>query len=342
MSRQQLSNRYLSAMCMELHLVLQSGISMEEGLNMLLEEEQDREAAAMLQRVRDVVQMGEPLYAGLEQESCFPLYLKKMVEIGEKTGNLDRVLHTLSRHYDRQAETAQNLKNAVLYPAVLLCMMLLVVGVLLTTVLPIFEDVYRQLGTTMTGVTAAVMRLGMLLKENWLTVLVILLAVIVGAVVFVRVKKGGSLVQLCTGKKISRLIAEERFASAMAMTLASGFDVDEAMTISGRLCEDAAMAGRIEACQGLLAQGAELVAAVTQSGVLSKPSARMLGIGVRTGTTDAVLQDIAERTQRQIQEETESMISRIEPTLVILMSVLVGGILLAVMLPLMGILTTLG
>ena len=267
----------------------------------------------------------------------------EMVEIGEKTGNLDRVLQSLSRHYDRQAETAQSIRSAVLYPASLLCMMLLVVIVLFVKVLPIFEDVYRQLGTTMTGATAAVLRFGMSLTNHWPAIVLVMLALLAVLAVALLVEKSRrTLKKLFIPARIRRLIAEERFASAMAMTVANGFDLDDALSMSAKLCDDAAMVSSIDDCRRRVSAGIGLSHAAADSGVLQGSAARLLSVGVRTGSTDMVLGDIAERTQRRVLEETECWIGRIEPTLVIVMSVLVGGILLAVMLPLAGILTTLG
>lgn len=338
-----LSNSYISALCTELSLTMQAGIPAEEGLSILLEEEQDPKIAAELSKVHQTLAGGAPLYQALAASVRFPPYLVEMVEIGEKTGNLDRVLQTLSQHYDRQAETARSIKSAVVYPAVLLCMMLAVVIILITLVLPIFEDVYRQLGTAMTGAAAAILRLGTAVANHWAVIVLVFAALAAAAAIALHAEPSRKWLRSKLGsRRLKQLILEERFASSMAMTIASGFDVDDALAMSAKLCGDEKMAGKIAACREQMASGTAFSEAVSNCGILKGLSARTLGVGVRTGTADTVLSELAEQTQRRVLDETENIIGRIEPTLVIVMSVLVGGILLAVMLPLMGILSTLG
>lgn len=338
-----LSNSYLSSMCMELHLVLQSGIPVEEGVAMLLEEESDRKAASQLKLVHDAMAEGRPLFESLSLSPAFPAYLVELVKIGEQTGNLDRVLVDLSRHYERQAETSRSLQNAVLYPAVLLGMMLFVVLILIVKVLPIFEDVYRQLGATMTGAAAAVLRLGTSLSRHWVWIAAVIVILIAAVVVICRTDGGKrALTRFVIPRSLREKIARERFTSAMAMAISSGFDVDDALSMAASLCAGDALSQKIEACRSRVAEGVPFAEAVAGAGILTGLPARMLSVGVRTGASDTVLSDIARRTQQEIVDGTERAISRIEPALVILMSVLVGMILLAVMLPLLGILSTLG
>lgn len=322
---------------------MQSGIPLEEGIGMLLEEEHDSIAADELKKIQDAMRAGAPLYEALTQTEHFPPYLMEMVKIGEKTGSLDRVLRSLSRHYEHQAETRQSLQNAVLYPAVLTGMLLVVIVILVTKVLPIFDDVYRQLGATMSGAASAILRFGQALCAYWLPVVAVIAGLLLAALAAARLSQGQRFLRnLLLPKRLRRLIVEERFATAMAMTVASGFDVDEALAMSADLCGDEEMTKEISDCRNQMAGGTTFSEAVTNSKVLQGLPARMLAVGFRTGAADTVLMDIAERTQRRILEETDNLIGRIEPTLVIIMSVLVGIILLAVMLPLMGVLSTLG
>lgn len=342
LAKKKLTDDYLSSLCAELALVLKSGMPIGEGIDILLEEERDTYVVETLTKVRDVVLAGAPFYEGLTATDAFPHYLCEMVAIGERTGNLERVLNTLAKHYGRQAETARAVRSAVLYPSVLLGMLLFVIVILITKVLPVFEDVYRQLGTSMTGVSAAVMRFGAAIERNWIVIVAVLAALIVAAVVLLRTKSTrASLLNFIQNKKMKQLSGEVNFASSMAMAVAGGFDLDEALEMSQKLSTSEAQAAAVAACRKQVSEGEAVSKAVLEQKILEGRSAQMLRVGIRTGTTDQALEDIAERSQVRLLDEVESVIGKIEPTLVIVMSVLVGAILLMVMLPLAGVLTSL-
>lgn len=337
-----LPNNCLSSLCMELHLVVSSGVPLEDGFSMLIEEESDARMRRILKEVHDSLALGSPLHKALTAAGCFPAYLVELTQIGEQTGNLDKVLKTLSRYYQRKEETAASLKSAVLYPLVLLGVLLFVVLVLIVEVMPIFEDVYRQLGATMSATAEAILRGGVAIGDNWLAIVITVAVIVIAVIVGLKIPAARrAMTKLLTPHKIRDGVARERFASAMSMAISSGFDVDQAMEMAQRLFDDDNMFGKIQRCRKAMQGGSELAAAAAQEGIVTGLSARMLAMGVRTGAADEVLKQIADRTQAEVQEHTRRLISRLEPTLVIVMSVVVGMILLSVMLPLVGILTTL-
>lgn len=128
----------------------------------------------------------------------------------------------------------------------------------------------------------------------------------------------------------------------MAMTLASGLDTDESLDMVERITENPAMLGRIAKCRELMESGELFVDAISKSEIFNSMYCRMLSIGFKTGTADQVMDEIARRSEEEVDENIESVINKVEPTLVIIMSLIVGLILLSVMLPLMSIMTTIG
>lgn len=341
-ANKELSNNYLSSLCMELHLVVRSGIPLEDGVSMLMEEETDGRLRRILEAAHGKLALGSPLHEALAEAGGFPAYMVELAQIGEQTGNLDKVLKTLSQYYQRKEETAASIRSAVLYPLVLLGVMLFVVLVLMVKVMPIFEDVYRQLGAAMSGTAETILRWGAAIGDNWLPIVIVAAVLVAAVIVCLRIPASRcALTRLMTPRKIGAGIARERFASALSMAISSGFDVDQAMEMAQNLCDDEKMRAKIQRCRAAMEGGTELASATAQEGIVTGLSARMLAMGVRTGSADEVLEQIADRTQAEVQEQTRRLISRLEPTLVIVMSVVVGVILLSVMLPLVGILTTL-
>lgn len=337
MAQHKMTMGYLSSFSMELYLILQAGIPLSDGIEMLWEGEHQ----AQLTPVMDSLSQGNPLHVALSQGEGFPQYMIDMIRVGEATGNLDRALKGLSTYYNRQEQLSQSLRRAVLYPAVLLAMMSLVLVVLIVEVLPMFNDVYAQLGGTLDGLGGLILSLGVLLKANWLTALIILALIVAGALYFVhRSQRDGQRVLL--SKKLGLSVATAKLASALAMALQSGLDTDMSMELAELLTQHPKLRQKISQCRLLMAEGSGLSDALTQQKVFSPLHCRMLAVGARTGAADEVMADIANRCDDEAQNAIDRYVGGVEPTLVMVMSVLVGVVLLSVMLPLAGIMSALG
>ncbi|MBQ0136224.1 MAG: type II secretion system F family protein [Oscillospiraceae bacterium] len=347
MSIKQLDGPYLSSFCMELSLCLKAGISLTEGLFMLSQDETDKDLKEMLTGLYKKMDAGVSLEEALTEAGCFPKYLIDMIEIGSRTGRQEAVLSALSAYYTRQVQITRSIKNAVVYPFVLMCMLLLVIGVLITKVLPIFNDVFNELGAEMSPLAISIMNFGTGVTKYSAVILAVLVAIAI-VIIFISAMPNLSLKfvnfwnKFTSNRKLAKKIASARFANGMAMTLASGLDTEESLDMVERITENPVMLGRIAKCRELMKSGELFVDAVAKSEIFSSMYCRMLSIGFKTGTADQVMDEIARRSEMEVDENIESVINKVEPTLVIIMSIIVGVILLSVMLPLMSIMTTIG
>lgn len=330
---------YLSSFCMELYLILQAGIPLSEGMEILLEGEHDSQAKAVLTSACEALEEGCSLKDALAKD--FPQYMVDMIGVGEETGNLDRGLKGLSQYYSRQEQLRSSVRRAVVYPAVLLTMLCVVLVILIVEVFPMFNDVYGQLGGSMTGLAALVLQFGIWLKAQWLVALVVVLGLV--AVVGYGLHKGQSSGQrVLFSKKLGLSVATSKVASALAMALHSGLDLDMAVEMAQTLTQHPALHQKLGRCRAQMEQGESFALVMSQEGVFSSLHCRMLGVGVKTGATDDVMEEIALRCDQSAQDAMEQHIASVEPTLVVVMSLLVGVVLLSVMLPLASIMSSLG
>ena len=326
-------NPYLSTFCMELSLLLDSGIPAEESVEMLVEDEKDKDMLSALNTVWEALTKGEMLSDALTAAGTFPSYMLDMVKLGEETGRTSTVLASLSRYYDRRENLTRAVRSAVIYPCILALLMLAVIVIIITKVLPVFNGVAEQMGVQLSGAAGFFTGLGMFLSESavWIA-LVLLAALVVGALIF---KKKFA------GSKWGISIACARFSAAMSMGISSGLDIDRSLTLAAKLSDNPVLDARIAQARALMEEGASFPNAVAQAKIYRAFYAKMLSVGVVTGEVDAVMQEISDRCDNEVTEGLNNTISRIEPILVIVMSLLVGMILLSVMLPLTSIMTAL-
>ena len=225
-------------------------------------------------------------------------------------------------------------------------MMAAVIVILLVKVMPIFQQVFRQLGTEMTGFSRALMGLGTALNRYSILFIVLLLLVIAAAFAGTHTA-GGRRFFRKIGLHFSRIRSMQeqlsvcRFASGMAISLKSGLTQEQSLELTERLIEDTDFCKKLEACRNGLSEGQDLAALLHQEQILTGVYARMASIGARTGELDAVLERIADLCQEDLDDRMNRTLAVLEPTLVITLSLIVGVILLSAMLPLMGILSSL-
>lgn len=343
-----LSNDLLSTFCLELSLLLRAGVNTGDGLHLLAEEEQEDTQKSLLRTLAEQVESGTPLAAALRETKRFPAYVVGLLEVGERSGRTEEALGALSRYYDQRRRLDRYVRSALLYPAMLMLLMLVVIVVLLAKVLPVFEEVYASLGGQLTGVAGGLLIMGRGLDAAMPVLCVLLalgmglLAAFAGSARF----RAGILARwnrVRGDRGLARSLSTARFAQALAMGLASGLPVEEALGLAASLqTEVPAATARYRDCRARLADGAGLAEALRQSGVFAPAHCRLLALGLRSGDGDTVMAELARRLSEDAQQALEDCVGRVEPTLVIVTSVLVGLILLSVMLPLMHIMAAIG
>lgn len=348
MKKKTLHPQTVAGLCLELSLLYHAGVTTGDALTLLAEGSEGEEKTLLTAMARRA-DGGASLSTAMEESGAFPGYAVGLVAVGEQSGRAEEALKALSDYYEGRARMERQLKNALLYPAVLLGLMLVVIGVLLVKVLPIFDEVYAALGGRLTGVAGGLLILGRWLDAALPVVLILLAALAAAAACYALVPGFRGRVRALGGKNrgekgLFRTLAAARVAQALSMALASGMEAGEALELAGKLVEEDAPAAarRCGACRDLLEQGRTLGAAMGESGLLPPAQCRLLDTAERSGRVDGAMAHIAQRLSEEGDAALEARAGRVEPALVLAASVLVGVILLSVMLPLMHILSAIG
>lgn len=347
MREEKLSYQETAAFCHDLALLVQAGIGLSDGVFLMSGEEKSG-AGETFKRIGESLDQGKALSAALQECERFPAYVIGLVSVGEKTGRLEESLFSLAEYYEERSRVNRMLWNALAYPLLILLLMLAVVGVLLIQVMPVFDKVYQSLGSRLTGAAAGLLQLGYGLKAALPALFVILAVGILAGILFACVSTLRQTIVSFFKKKwgdkglLGRL-SNAQFARALAMGLTSGLTLEESLELAGMLlCDTPGAKKRCDSCIHMLQEGAELSAALGDNGFLQAAQSRMLAIGMRGGNGDRVMTELADRMMEQAGEALDSAVAKVEPTMVLAASVLVGMILLAVLLPLTNIMAAIG
>ncbi|MEA4823915.1 MAG: type II secretion system F family protein [Clostridiaceae bacterium] len=338
--------RELSAFCLQISLLLDAGMPIDSTMDILAEDaagEEDRENLAL---IADAVAGGTPFDTALADAGLFPCYLLRMTKVGRKTGTLDVCMRRLSEYYSHEDALERAVRSAVVYPMTMVLMLLAVLFVLLTRVIPVFERVYEQKGASLSAAAEGAVHAGTVLTVVCFAFL-LLAAALFAAYRILGARGTNPLYRKARAaiwrkSAIVRHTAVRRFAEVLALSLQSGLGMPEGFTLAADVIvqEDIRKAALKGA--GALDGEQDFMDVLRGMSVFSKRQMQMIAVGNRSGQLDEVMERIARDSAEAAEEAIETAVGRLEPTLVAVMSVSVGLILLAVMLPLIGMLATIG
>ena len=328
----------------EMHMMIASGVSALEGIALMLEEAKEPAEKALLEQMQDAMYATGSFAMAVKEAGVFPEYYVYMIEIGEQTGNTDNVLRALGNHYEREHAIRRAIRSAVSYPLLMMTMMLVIILVLVTKIMPIFERVFIQLGSSMEGFSGGLLRAGDFLVKYGAVFAVIIVVLIGLGVYLVKSPKGNKqLIAMACKLKAFRNIYEKimisRFASGMSMTISSGMDMMQALDVAGSLVTYEKLKAKVEQCKEKFEDSTDMGTAFSESGIFTGLFGRMVVLSAKTGNMEQVMEKVADTYQDQADEDIHNLISVVEPTLVIVLSVIVGLILMSVMLPLLNIMS---
>ncbi len=345
MKKNQLTNSEIASFTSQMALVLHAGISSYEGIAIMREDNDIEEIQPILDIIFEQLDNGNTLFHSLSESHAFPSFMLNMVQIGEESGELEEVMQSLSIHYQRLYENNESLKSAITYPLIMMVMMFLVVLVLITQVLPIFNKVFEQLGSSITGFSKVVLDFGIMLSSHSYIFIGLFFILIILFFYFTKNESGKNKLYDFLGrwrftKNISLKLSLSKFTSGMSIALSSGLNIDDSLDMAASLVDHKELKERIKHAKELMAEK-DLANSLVDARVLTGMYARLIKLSGRTGDVDLVMRQIADQYDQETNERIHHLISIIEPTLVAILSILVGIILLSVMLPLMGIMTSL-
>lgn len=339
-----LNNRELFQFCEQFSIILRSGMSAIEGLAILNDDSQTERGKEILTFLyKDMEESGSLAHA-MEQSGAFPASAAAYVRTGEETGCLDEVMKGLSAFYAKEIQITDQIQSAVAYPLVMLGMMTAVIVILLVKVLPVFRQVFRQLGLEMSGISGALLGIGETLS-HYSTAFLVLLAAMIGFILFLVLHpKGQELIRkiVCRfpgTKEIPVNLDYSRLCQCISLGIRSGLSPELCVELAGAVVTQTEIREKLASIQKQLAEGYGFTEAITESGLFKAMELRLISLGFQAGASDEVMEKLAEQYEEKSTDSVSHIVSILEPTIVIVLSILVGLVLLSVMMPLLGLLS---
>lgn len=338
-----MSEKYM--FCNQMAMILESGFSLNQGVTMVYEEMDDKNIKGVLQEVAKYLDEQVSFSEAIDLTKAFDDYMVNLVKVGETSGNLDDVMQSLSEYYARIDDITNKLKQALTYPIILIIMMVVVVGIIVFKVLPIFKDVLNGLGSDLSSYANSFMEFGQIFSLICFAVLLVLVIVIIAGYLYQRVTHVNVLSNVVQKsfltRKLSRALNKAQITYALSLFISSGYDLQEAMKFVPKLVDDKQLRANLEKCNEDLINGDSFVEVIKKYQIYQGMQLNMIQVGFKTGQVDILMKQLSNSFQEEVSRAIDQFLNIIEPTIVTLLSLVVGIVLMSVMLPLISIMSSL-
>ncbi|SQF72320.1 type II secretion system F family protein [Streptococcus sanguinis] len=329
----------ISLFCKQMSVMLESGIPLNNAVDILEQQATSKNLKSSLKIVSKSLKEGSQLSkAMLDQEGMFPDLLIRMVQAGEKTGKLDEVLEKMSEHYNKELKTSRQIRGAMIYPAVLAFLAVAAVLALLYVVIPSFSGIFEQSGMAMPLPTRIVLAASNFVRSSWY-----ILFGVIGVLVFLflryRSTEAGRYqldrlkLNLPVIKGPMQKIVTARFASTLAILTSAGIPLVEAIESAAATTNNAVVIEKMKIANEGLQKGERLTGMITSTGLFPPMMLSMVKIGEESGSLESMLVKTSDYYEEELETAIKQLLSLLEPAMIIVMGVIIGGIVASVMLP---------
>ncbi len=327
----------------QLATMVNSGLTLIRALTILDEQTENALLKEVLSDVRGRVEQGSSLSAAFEAHpDVFNHLYVSMVRAGEVGGALDETLVRLADTLEAAVRLRSKVKSAMAYPIVVLALIVLIVTGMLAFVVPIFEGMYEELGGSLPFPTQILINVSTILTSLWWLFAIALVGSILGFKRWRRTDSGKAAwdrfkVRLPIFGKVVQKVAISRFARTFSVLSRTGVPVLQALDIVSATSGNWLVSEATRDIQASVKRGDSLVAPLHEHDIFPPMVTHMMAVGEETGAIDTMLEKVADFYDSEVDDTVNALTSLIEPLLIVVMGVAVGGILIALYLPMFNI-----
>ena len=339
------SHRHLTLFTGQLATLLKSGLPLLKSLEVLTRQQKNPGFRRILQSLADQVRAGNTLSNGLAQyPKVFDNVYRNMVRAGEASGHLHPVLARLARFMEKGQRLRGKLLAAMAYPIVVMVLAVSILGFLMVFVVPRFQAIYANFlgGAALPPLTQTILRLSLFLKDHYLLILAAILLILLLIKLLNASEKFRYVVDLLKLKlpifgDLLRKSALSRFASALATLQGSAVPLLEALEITSAVVGNRVYQRELQITYARVRDGDPISKPLSQSQHFPHMAISLIEVGEETGTLPDMLNQIADNYDQELDNSISALTSIMEPVMIVLLALVVGVIVIALFLPLVGI-----
>ncbi len=323
--------------------MINSGLSLLRALYILGDQTENKLLASVITQVRTDVETGSSLSVALgKHPKTFNRLYVSMVKAGEVGGSLDEVLLRLAETIEKQVELRRKVRSAMTYPVVVAVLVIGIVTAMLLFVIPMFKDLYTQLGGELPAPTQFLINVSTFVRNFWYVMFGVEIGAVVGFRRWINTDSGREKwdaikLRAPVFGPLVRKTALARFSRTLAALVRSGVPILESLDIVADTSGNSVVAKAVRDAQTAVKQGEPLAQRLEQHPVFPPMVTQMMAVGEETGAVDEMLDKIADFYDQEIEATVAALTSLIEPLLIVVMGAAVGGMVISLYLPMFNI-----
>ncbi len=323
--------------------LINSGLSILDSLEGLSEQTENKYFSQIIQKIKNDIESGTSIKNAFSKHpNIFPPIYLSLLEVGERSGTLDSVLQGIAKYLERDDEIRKRISSAFAYPKFVVSVVTAVVIFLLVYVLPKFVSIYNQAGQKLPTPTIIVLQLSHYLTHDYIQITLFFVIVYAAYKLIYANKRGKYLLDKWKLKiplfgDISKITALSRFVHSLSLILRSGIDIITALETASKVTANSYLIKELESVKSDIEKGGSFSLSLRERKVFPKIMSQMAAVGEKSGRLDTLLDKLGDLWDRNLDHKIKNMTAKMEPTMIVILGIIVGFIALAMYLPMFGL-----
>ena len=340
--KKKVKNKDLSVFCKQFAAVLRAGVPVIAALDMLATSTENKRLREAIEQASAHVQKGGTLADALKLNSdVFPNMLSNMVAAGESSGKMEICFERMAAQFEKDGHIEGKIKSAMMYPLVILVVVIGVVILMLTMVIPTFSEMFKEMGADLPKATQMLVDASDFLVAKWYIVLIAVIVIIVAIKIFSKTEygqefNGNMALKLPIFGNLNVKTAAATFSRTFATLLASGISMIDAIEQTANVMKNKVIRDKLKECKVQVSRGVPLSKPIKDMDIFPIMMPQMMHIGEETGNIEDMMEKVADFYEDEVDLATDALTSAMEPLIIVVMAVVVGGMVVAIYSPILN------
>lgn len=338
----------LAVFCEQMQSILKAGVSAVDAMKMVGNSTQNKKLKSRIELVTEKVRSGQSMSTAMSvYDDVFPLIMIQMIRAGEESGSLDEIMGRLALQFTKSSQLQSSIKKSLAYPKMIITVVVLALVVVCAYVVPMFVDIFEDLGTELPVTTKMFIALSNLFTNYWWLLIILVIVTVTFWLVFKNSEYGFRII--CSVKlkiplfaDLERKTASANFARTLSTLLKSGMDYPKSLDIACSTMSNIFFKEAVEGIRGSVLNGMTLTDGLKKSAMFPELLENLLQIGENTGNIPQMLENSAIYFEDEVETATVALTSAIQPIIMIVMGVFVGMLVYSIYTPMFSMYSSIG
>lgn len=324
----------------QLATMISAGLAITKALEILKQQATNPYFQRVLIDVLESVQGGMSLAESFrnQSEDVFDDITLNLIQAGEESGNLDKILERLAGEMEEQKSMGAKIKSAMIYPVIILIVIVAVIIIMMVVLVPSMTEVYSEFGAELPWATQLLISMSDFMSKLWWVILTVLLVFVVGIKMFLNTDRGRNIwdkivLKIPTVGKIVTKMQLSNFTRILSLLLGSGLSIIQALELTANSLSNSVFRNSVLEARSEVEKGGSLAVPIARNEYFPLIVSQMIAVGEETGELDTVLAKVSQYYKEEVDTATDNLSALIEPVMLVLMGVSIGFIALAVYMP---------